>query len=102
MGGIRVRCPDVYKAAVAAALATGSISLDDVPADDSLDDAQFKYLLEVFDAAARTVYKAANKGSDIADSDVARWKKWLSLRWQKSEDVVSTTPSKALSLGARN
>ena len=99
MGGICVRCPDVYKAAVTAALAAGSLSVDDVPADDSLDDAQFKYLLEVFDAAARAVHKAANKGDDIADSDVARWKKWLSLRWQKSEDVVTTTPSKALSAG---
>ena len=99
MGGIVVRLPDSYKIAVTDAIAADTITVDDVPADNSLDDAQFKYLFEVFDSAARDEHKAAHAGVDIIASDIARWKKWLSLRWQKSEDVVTTTPSKSLSLG---
>ena len=46
MGGIVVRLPDSYKIAVTDAIASGVITVDDVPADNSLDDAQFKYLFE--------------------------------------------------------
>ena len=49
MGGIVVRLPDSYKTAVTDAIAANTITVDDVPADNSLDDAQFKYLFEVFD-----------------------------------------------------
>ena len=88
MGGIVVRLPDSYKIAVTDAISADTITVDDVPADNSLDDAQFKYLFEVFDSAARDAHKAAHAGADIGAPDTARWKKWLSLRWAKAEDVV--------------